>query len=243
MRAIGYITIGFTLISLYTLAQPEKKAIRQGNREFNRNQFLESEISYRKALEKNASSFKGNFNLADALYKQEKFEEANSLLDGLSSVNLTDNEKAKVYHNLGNTLLKQQKVKEGIEAYKNSLKLNPNDRETKYNLSEALRMLKQQQQQQQQNKDNKDNKDNKQNKDQKDQDKKDDQKKDQNKDKQKDQDKQNQDQKEKQQQKQKISPEDARRMLEAIQNNEKLVQQKVKDQKAKAAKVKVEKNW
>jgi len=240
MRSIGYITIGFTLLSLYSLAQPEKKAIRQGNREYNNKEFLESEISYRQALEKNPSSFKGNFNLADALYKQDKFEEANTLFDGLSSVNLTDNEKAKVYHNLGNTLLKQQKIKEGIEVYKKSLKLNPTDRETKYNLSEALRMLKQQQQQQ--NQDNKDNKDNKQNKDQKDQNKKDDQKKDQNKDQQKDQDKQNQNQKDKQQQKQKISPEDARRMLEAIQNNEKLVQQKVKDQKAKAAKVKVEKN-
>lgn len=223
-------------------AQSEKKSIRQGNREFKRNEYLNSEISYRKAVEGNASSFKGNFNLGDALYKQNKLEEANTLFEGLSSSNVSDKEKAFVYHNLGNTLVKQQKIKEGIEAYKKSLRLNPEDIETKYNLSTAQRMLKQQQQQQQQNdKNNDQNKDKKdQNKDNKDQNKKDNQ----NKDQQEDQKKQNNDQKEKQEpQQQKISPEDARRMLEAIQNNEKQVQQKMKEQQAKAAKVRVEKNW
>lgn len=240
MRTIAITSALLLFIAFSTNAQTEKKSIRQGNREFKKNDFTNSEISYRKALEKNPSSFKGNFNLADALYKQDKQEETVKLLDGLSSANVKDELKSNVYYNMGNSYLKQKKLKESIDSYKKSLRLNPNDNETKYNLAEAQRMLKQQQQQQQNDKNNKDNKDNKdKNKDKKDQDKKDQDKKD-------DKNKQNQDQKDKdkqQPQQQKISQEDARRMLEALQNNEKQIQQKMKEQQAKAAKVRVDKNW
>jgi Ca-activated chloride channel family protein len=231
-------TLALTIVVLFSLAsssnaQTEKKSIRQGNRSFDKKEYPNSEISYRKALEKNPSSFKGNFNLADALYKQDKHDESIKILDGLSSSNVNDNQKSNVYYNMGNSYVKQQKLKESIESYKKSLRLNPNDMDSKYNLAEAQRMLKQQQQQQKNdknNKDNKDKKDNKDNKDNKDQDNK---------------NKQNQDQKDKNQQqpKQKISQEDARRMLEALQNNEKQVQQRLREQKAKAARVRVEKNW
>jgi len=240
--SVYFVTLLFFMASI-AHAQTEKSSIRKGNREFNKKDYLNSEISYRKAVEKNPSSFKGNFNLSDALFKQEKYDETIKTLDGLSSSNITDQQKSSVYYNQGNTYIQQKKLKESVESYKNSLRLNPNDQEAKYNLAEAQRMLKQQQQQQQQNKDNKDNKDkkdNKDNKDKKDQDKKDDKDKDKNKD------KQNQDQKNKDQQQpqqQKISQEDARRMLEALQNNEKQIQQKMREQKAKAARVQVEKNW
>jgi len=239
MRTLALSSVLIIFIAFSAYAQNEKKSIRQGNREFNKNDYANSEISYRKALEKNPSSFKGNFNLADALYKQDKQEETVKLLDGLSSANVSDVQKSNVYYNMGNSYLKQKKLKESIESYKSSLRLNPNDVESKYNLAEAQRMLKQQQQQEKNDKDkeNKDNKDNKdKNKDKKDQDKKDD----------KDKDKQNQDQKDKnkpQPQQQKMSQEDARRMLEALQNNEKQIQQKIREQQAKAARVKVEKNW
>ena len=228
--------------SSFSFAQTEKKSIRQGNRAFNKEDYTNSEISYRKALEKNPSSFKANFNLADALYKQDKQEETIKLLDGLSSSNANDAQKSNVYYNMGNSYQKQQKLKESIEAYKKSLRLNPNDKESKYNLAEAQRKLKQQQQQDKDNKNNKDNKDNKDKKDNKDNKDNKDQK-----DKDKDKDKKNQDQKDKNQQqqqpKQKISQEDARRMLEALQNNEKQIQQKMREQKAKAANVQVQKNW
>jgi Ca-activated chloride channel family protein len=229
------------LIIVATLnAQTEKKSIRQGNRSFDKQEYPSSEISYRKALEKNPSSFKGNFNLADALYKQDKHDESIKILDGLSASNVTDALKSNLYYNMGNSYLKQQKLKESIEAYKKSLRLNPNDRESKYNLAEAQRKLKQQQQQQQNDKNNRDNKDNKDNKD-KNKDKKDNKDQDD-----KDKNKQNQDNKDKnkeQPKQQKISQEDARRMLEVLQNNEKQVQQKLREQKAKAAQVRVDKNW
>lgn len=232
----------FVLIAIALFAQSEKKSIRQGNKEFKKNDFTNSEISYRKALEKNPSSFKGNFNLADALYKQDKQEESVKIFDGLTSANVDDAQKSNVYYNMGNSYLKQQKLKESIESYKKALRLNPNDSDAKYNLSEAQRMLKQQQQQQQNDKNKKDNKDNKDkdNKDNKDKDKKDQDKKD---DKDKDKNKDQKDKNKPQPQQQKISQEDARRMLEALQNNEKQIQQKLREQQAKAAKVRVEKNW
>ncbi len=243
MKTLALTLVLLLFTALFTNAQTEKKSIRKGNREFNKNDFTNSEISYRKALEKNPSSFKGNFNLSDALYKQDKQEETVKLLDGLSSANVSDAQKSNVYYNMGNSYMKQKKYKESVDSYKKSLRLNPDDKETKYNLAEAQRMLKQQQQQQQNDKNNKDSKDNKDNKDKnKDKDKKDQKDKDN-----KDKNKQNQDQKNKNQQQQpqqqKISQEDARRMLEALQNNEKQIQQKMREQQVNAAKVRVDKNW
>jgi Ca-activated chloride channel homolog len=233
------LTLATFIIAFNAFGQSERSEIRQGNREYKKSDYLNSEISYRSAIEKNPSSVKGNFNLGGALFKQDKLDDAKQSFEEIASSNADAKIRAKAFHNLGNTLYKQQKLKEAADAYKSSLRLNPNDEETKYNLSEVLRMLKQQQNQQNDKGDNNDKKDDKDNdkKDDKNDDKKDD-KKDNNKD-----DKQDQDKKEQQQQEQKISPEDARRMLEAIQKNEKDVQQKVLEQQAKQAKVKVDKNW
>jgi tetratricopeptide (TPR) repeat protein len=227
---------GLIMLATAALAQSEKKAVRQGNREFKRGEFLDSEISYRSAIEANPSSLKGNFNLGDALYKQEKFDEATQLFQDIANAKIESNDKARVYHNLGNSFFKQQKFAESVEAYKNALRHNPSDQETKYNLAQAQRFLVQQQQQ----KDKQDKNDDKDKDKQEDKDKKD--KQDQDKDKQdnKEQDKQDQKQQPKEQQ---ISPEDAKRMLEAIQNDEKKVQDKVREMQARKAKVKVEKNW
>ena len=240
-RSLIFSALILFAVSVY--AQTERKSIRKGNNAFEDNDFVESEVQYRKALEANTHSFKGKFNLADALYKQEKYDESLKTMEEINQAGLSNEQKAMIYHNKGNALFKQQKFQESIDAYKNALKLNPYDAETKYNLSEAQRMLKQQQQQQNNdNKDNKDNKNNKDNKDNKDQNK--DDKKD-NQDKNKDQNKDKQDNKEQKQQEQqpKISKQDAERMLQAIQNNEKDIQEKMKQEKAKAAKVRVIKNW
>ncbi len=145
-----------------------------------------------------------------------------------------DKKSASLY-NLGNSLLMADKLQESIEAYKNSLRLKPDNPEAKYNLAYAQDLLKeqQQQQQQQQNKDNKDQN--------KDQEKKDDENKNQDQEK-NSQDKQNNDQQQDQQQ-QSISKEDAERLLNAIANDEKNVQEKVKLAKAAKARVKTVKNW
>jgi Ca-activated chloride channel family protein len=232
------------LIIFSTLnAQNDKKFIRKGNREYDKNKYSDSEISYRKAIDKNKQSADAVFNVGDALYKQDKFEEAGKQF--IESTNGNDDrvKKAAGLYNLGNSLLKTNKLEESIESYKNSLKLRPDNREAKYNLSYAqdlLKLQKEQQKMQKQDKDkqnqNKDNKKEDQKKDPKDQ-------KDKNKDQQQDQ-KDNQDQKQQQQpQEQEISKEDAQRLLNSLANDEKNVQEKVKLAKASRTKVRTVKNW
>ena len=235
----------FMTISIALDAQTDKKFIRQGNREYEKSKFSDSEISYRKAVDKNKQSPDALFNVGDALYKQNKFEEAGKQFTENVSENYDKSKKSAGLFNLGNSLLKANKLQESIEAYKSSLKLRPNNPEAKYNLSYAMDQLKKQQEQQQhkQGKDKQDNKDNEknknkdQNKDQKDQNDKNkdqqDQKNDQNKN-------QNQQQ---QQQNQQISKEDAQRLLNSLASDEKNVQEKVKLAKAAKAKVRTVDNW
>ena len=238
------ILLNLLLILSATLnAQTDKKFIRKGNREYEKNKFSDSEISYRKAIDKNKLSPDAVFNVGDALYKQNKYEEAGKQF--IENANQSDNKmkKSSGLFNLGNSMLKANKLEESIDAYKNSLKLNPANNEAKYNLSYAQDLLRQQQQQQKQQQD-KDKQD--QNKDKNKKDQKKDQKdqKDKNNDKQNDQ-KKDQDQKQQQQQPQKgeISKEDAQRLLNSLSNDEKNVQEKVKLAKANKAKVRTVKNW
>lgn len=256
-----------TLLAVLALngkAQNERKFIRSGNRLFmeavrdttklDTVKFSNAETEYRKALNKKPADVKWNYNLADALYKQNRFEEAASRFTDLGEKMQTPEEKARALHNLGNSQLMQQKIDESIESYKKALRQNPADLETKYNLAYAQMLKNQQQQQQQQNQQNQD-----QNKDQN-QDKNQDQNKDQNKGQNKDQqdkqdqnkdqqnqnkqDQQNQNQQQKPQPQNKISKENAEQLLQALQNDERDIQDKVK--KAKAAQAKrtsVEKEW
>lgn len=238
------------------VAQKERKFIRSGNELFEGEKFENSEVEYRKALDKKINSYEAGFNLGDALYKQKKYEEALKQFQTLA-VNEKNPEKlGHLFHNMGNTLLENKKIDESIEAYKQSLRYNPNSPETKYNLEYARQMKKKQEEQQKkqdQNKDqNKDQKDqDKKDQDKKDQDKKDQDKKDQNKNKDQqdkgDKDKDKDKDKEKQQQQQpKISKDDAKRLLEALENDEKKVQEKVQKAKAqamKAKKTKIKKDW
>ncbi|MCX6328530.1 MAG: tetratricopeptide repeat protein [Bacteroidia bacterium] len=223
------------IFSGFTFAQADKKFIREGNREYDKEKFSESEISYRRAIDKNKESSDAVFNTGDALYKQKKFEEAGKQFIENHNMNEDKKKKSSSLYNLGNSLLMANKVQESIDAYKGSLKLNPKNAEGKYNLAYAQDLLKQQEQQKQQQQQNQDKQD--QNKDQ--QDKKDQKKEDQNK---QDQNK-NQQQQQQQQQPQEISKEDAERVLNALANDEKNVQEKVKLAKALKAKVRTVKNW
>jgi len=238
-----FILFILSVLSVSVYAQKERKYIREGNREFEDGNFEDSEIAYRKAadLEK-TKTHKPAFNIGDALYKQEKYDDAASQFQSIAESELSKDEKAKVFHNLGNSFLQNNKLQESIEAYKNALRNNPNDLDTKYNLAYAQKKLQQQQQNQDQNKDqNKDQNQQDQNKDQN-KDQQDNNQDQQNKQDQNKQDKQDQNQEQQQQQQPKISKEDAERILQALANDEKKTQQKVKEQKA-AAKVKVEKEW
>jgi len=215
----------------YSFAQADKKLIRQGNKEYEKNRYPESEIFYRKAIDKNKESADAVFNSGDALYKQKKYEDAGNQFIETHKMNEDKIKKSTSLYNLGNSFLMANKLQESIEAYKNSLKLKPDNPEAKYNLAYAQDLLRKQQQEQQQQQQNKDNKD----QEKKEQDQKQD-----------DQEKQNDDKQQKQQdqqEQQSISKEDAERLLNAIANDEKNVQEKVKLAKAAKAKVKTLKNW
>lgn len=211
---------------MLSYAQKENKLLRKGNSEFEKGNFKEAEKDYRKALELNKESVKGQFNLGTAVYKNNNFEESAKLYGSMAEKKQDRETQAKIFHNLGNSLLQSKEYEKSISAYKHSLMNDPKNRDTKYNLEYAKMMLKKQQQQQQQNKDNKDKQDEK-----KDQQQNQNQKNDN-----KDQQKPPQDQK-------KISKEDADRMLEALKNDEKKTMQKVKKQKANVQVTGVEKDW
>jgi Ca-activated chloride channel family protein len=246
-RAMNAFVLAFLLVcGVQVFAQEEKKFILDGNKQYTGKNYTDAEKKYKEGLTKNKDSYKGSFNLGDAYYQQKKYEEAAEQFQMLTHRATSKDTLAKAYHNLGNSLLQSKKYEESISAYKNALKNNPNDEDTRYNLAYAQKML-QQQQQQDKNDNNKDDKDKKDNKDKdKNQDKKDKENKDKDKkdDKQKD-DKEKQD-KDKQQQKpeqNQISKQDAQRLLDALQNDEKNLQDKMKKDKAKGMKVEIEKDW
>jgi len=217
------------LFSAIVSAQSKRELINDGVDFYDQKKYADAEVNFKKGIEESSDSFEANFNLGDSYYKQGRYDEA--IKSFQSSLELAEdpNLKAKTFHNIGNSLLKSQKIKESIEAYKNALKINPDDKETKYNLSYALSLLEKQQNQQQQNNQNQ----NQQNKDQQD-------KQDQNKDQQKDQKKEEQN-KQNEQPQNKISKEEAERILEALKNNEKDLQKQLR--KKKGVIVRTEKDW
>jgi len=139
---------------------PERGLTRRGNRDYQKEEYSASEVDYRRALEKNPAFYEAGFNLGDAVYRQQRFDEAAKLFakaaaDSSASVN----DAAQSFYNMGNALFMQQKYAEALEAYKQSLRLRPDDVDAKYNLAYTKKMLEQQQQQQQNKDDNDDNRD------------------------------------------------------------------------------------
>jgi len=224
-RMLFFMMVCLTLLAHSASAQYAE--IGEGNREYEKGRFRNAEDAYRKALAKDPRQYAAGNNLGSALYRQGKSEE--SAQQYLSAATLEKNPaaQARSYYNMGNALMKGEKWQESVEAYKKALKLNPADEDARYNLSYALKKLKQQQQ-------NQDNK----------QDKKEQQKNDQQKQKQ-DQQKQKEQQQEKQQQQQKqpkMTKEEAERMLKALKNDEKDLQ-KEKAKKFQSNNSNPEKNW
>jgi len=232
MKSLILVPFLFVIAVTEVSAQKDSPFIRKGNKFYEEGKFKDAEIDYRKAMEKAPKSFKGEFNLGNSLYKQKNWEEASkNFLNSADKMKPDDKAgKAAVYHNLGNTMFKAEKFQESIDAYKQSLRLNPADEDTRYNLSYAMKKLtqQQQQQQQQQKKDNKKD-DNKDNKDKQQQNQS--------------QDQQDQPQDKQDQQKQQISKQAAERMLQALKNDEQKTIDKVKKQKIKPVQVQIEKDW
>lgn len=131
--------------------QRERADIRQGNRAYYEGKYPEAEVGYKRAIEKNIASYEANFNLAGALYKQERYDDAAAAYGRLAQDGTEVGRQAATYYNMGNTYVKQRKIDEAIEAYKNALRLVPEDREAKFNLAYAKKLKQQQEQNRDQN--------------------------------------------------------------------------------------------
>ncbi len=229
-------------------AQSNRSTLNDGVDKYEEKKYSDAEVDFRKVVESSPKNFEANFNLGTSYYKQEKYDDAIKSFQS-SFESAKDNEsRAKVFYNIGNALLKSNKLEQSIEAYKNALKFNPNDQDTKYNLSYALEMLK-----------NKDKDKDKNDKNDKNDQKKDDQKNQQNQNQdQQNNDQNNQDQQKNQQPKDqeakqdntkqpqqskevKISKDEAQRILDALKNNEKDLQKILRKKSGKIKKT--DKDW
>ena len=222
------LTIALLFVSLNTFAQKEAGDIRRGNRDYRQQNFTEAEVDYRRALETNKNSYEAHYNLGDALYKQDKYADAQAEFETAAKMldKKDDKERySKAMHNIGNCNFAQQKYDKAVQAYMESLRANPKDNDTRYNLVKAMELLQQQQQQQQQNQD---------------------QKQDQQQDQQQQQQQQEQQQQEQQEQQaqqneDQMDKETAEQILEALEQDEQDTQDKLQRQQGK--KRRVEKEW
>lgn len=260
-REMKKITIIMTMLvlSMAVGAQVNRHQLREGNRQYKKQHYDKAEVAYRKALERDSVDFRGQYNLANDLYRQEKYEEASRhYQQALAGKNVTEKQRAQALHNQGNSYFKaaqqseqMQGLQQAVNCYQEALKLDPKNDDTRYNLAYARRLLQQQQQQQGggQNQQNQDQQ-NQQNQQQQNQQQNQEQQQ-QNQDLQQNrqnQQEQPQDQLQNQRRQQQQAgqdqrKQDAERMLEAVKNNEK---QTLRD-KARAEKPvrvkRTEKDW
>ena len=227
----------FVILAAGASAQKiERDYIRKGNRLFNDSVFVDAEVNYRKALEVNPKSTVSMYNLGNTLSQQQKFKDAMEQYVAAGKIEKDKMKLAHIYHNMGVLFQAGKDYAQAVEAYKMSLRNNPKDDETRYNLALAQKMLKDQQQNQQNQDQNQD-----QNKDE--QEKKQDQQKDQNKQNdQKKDDKQQQPPKPEKKDNE-MSKENAEQLLNSVMQDEKDTQDKVKKQQQVIQGGRLEKDW
>lgn len=226
--------ISMLLLGAATFAQAQQKTdrdyLRSGNKLYNDSLFIKAEVDYRKALDINPKSTDAMFNLGNALLMQQKVKEAMEQYESVSKMEKDKSKLAEIYHNVGVILQSAKQYPQCIEAYKESLRNNPKDDETRYNLALAQKLLKDQQQ-------------NQQNQDQQQQQEQKEDKQEQNQDQQEQEQKDQQQQQQQQQQnKNEMSKENAQQLLNAVMQDEKNVQDKVKKQIQIQGK-KLDKDW
>lgn len=228
-----YIGLFFLLIAatIVHAQKTERDLIRKGNRMYNDSVYENAEVNYRKALEINPKSTVAMYNLANTLMQQNKLQEAMEQFAGAAKVEKEKPNLAQIYHNMGVIFQSQKDYAKAIEAYKESLRNNPKDDETRYNLALAQKLLKDQQQDQQ----NQDNQQNQQKQEEK-QDQQQNQQQDQNND-------QQQEPPQQQKQDNQMSKENAEQLLNSVMQDEKDVQDKVKKQQQVIKGNRLEKDW
>ncbi len=249
MRKLFIITL-LAFIGFNVSAQnlPERGVVRKGNRLFNKENYDAAIEKYSEALTFSPNSFDINFNLSNAQHKAQQFDKAEESMAKLAADTLRNNaDRAEAYYNLGNSQFHQQKLKEALESYKSSMRLNPMDTTAKYNyaitklLLEAQPEQDNQDQNQDENQDNQDeNQDNQDqgNQDNQDQDNQDQDNQDQNQD-----ENQGEDEQQSQPQNGGMSEQEQQQILDAIQAQEDKTQEKLDEQKGRVILVPAGKNW
>ena len=219
-------TVICLLLTATTLmAQGDRQLVRQGNKQFRAGNNKEAEVSYRRAVEKNPRNPQACYNLGNALMQQQKDSAAVAQFETAAKLETNPIRRAQAYHNMGVVCQGKRMYGEAIEAYKEALRNNPTDDETRYNLTLCKRQQKQQQDQQKQQQDkNQQNKQDKQQEQQK-------------------QQQQKQQQKKQEQQQQQMSRENAEQMLNAAMQEEKQTQQRMKKAQQQPNRRQLEKNW
>lgn len=239
----------------------------EANRELEEDRFVNAEAKYRRAISRSNENSVAPYNLGNALYNRESYTEAFGRFKQAGETAPDKSGKHNAFHNMGNVFMKNKEYEKAVEAYKEALRNNPTDEETRYNLALAKEMLKKQQNEDKNNEDQKDEDKKEENKDQKDEGDKEDENKDKQKqDQQKDQGDQGDEEKEenkqeegddKQEQQQQspeqgesqpprpnqLSPQQIQNLLEAMQNEERKVQEKLDAQKVKGVPTKSKKDW
>jgi len=258
------------IIGVLTLTAQEGEVINhifEGNQQAESKEFNEAEMAYRRALSKAPEKPEALYNLGNTHFEEQDFDEAKQRY--FQTQKFTENKfsKQQAFHNLGNVFMKQKDYAKAVEAYKNALRNNPEDEETRYNYALAKELLKKEQDQQNQDQQDQQNEDEQENKDQnQDQNKEGDKDKDSGKDNDEeqgdegdkdedkkeegDQKKENQPQQGDQEKEQpaqprktELSPEQVKSLLEAMSNQEKKVQDKVNAEKVQGIPVRGQKDW
>lgn len=210
--------------ALVGFAQTDRQHIRYGNRWFKQDNYVKAEAEYRKAVDKNPSNPQALYNLGCALLMQKKDSAAIQQFENAGKIETDPKRKAMAYHNIGWICQSLKMYGEAVEAYKESLRNNPSDNETRYNLALCKRQQKKNKQDKQQQE----------------------KKQQQNQGEDKSQEKKEQDknqQKKQQKQQEKMSKENAEQMLNAAMQQEQQTQQRIKDAMRQTKSRKLQKNW
>lgn len=217
------------LMSASAFAQKaERDYIRKGNRAFKDSVYVDAEVDYRKALDANPQSTIARFNLGNTLLWQNKAQEAMNEFADAARIEKDKGRKAQIFHNMGVIFHTMKEYEKAIEAYKESLRNNPNDDETRYNLALAQKMLKDQQQNQNQDQQNQQNQQ--------------EQQQDQQQNQQDQQQQQQEQQQQSEQQQNEMSKENAEQLLNSVMQDEQDTQDKVKKQQVIQGS-QLEKDW
>ena len=239
---ILYILLPFSFV---VSAQEKDKTLPKANDEYSEKKFVKAEANYRISNSKFPKRTVAPFNLGNSIYKQNQIAEAKFAYAKAIENIKTRPQKHKAFHNLGNVFMKEKNYSAAVEAYKNALRNNPTDEETRYNYALAKQKLKENPPKEDKKKDDKkkDDKDKKDNKDKKDKDKEDDKGKDKPADKGDKKDEKPQDDGKPKPMPGGISKQRLENLLDAVNNEEKKIQDKVNAQKVKGKPVQTEKDW